>query len=207
MHSTNETNLNRRALLGATAALALIAGFRPVAARALTTTDAASLVAKVTTELLAIVNTGQSEAQTLPRFEAMFDRYADVPLIARSILGAPWRTASDAQRNGFVAAFRGYLARKYGKQFREYKGASVEIGTASDQGRKGVLVKSTVKVPGKAPFLVEWQVTDAGGSTRLFNLIIEGVSMLSTERAEVAAILEAQRGSVDKLIADLGRRG
>ena len=35
------------------------------------------------------------------------------------------------------------------------------------------------------------------------NLVIEGVSMLANERAQVGAILDAQRGSIDGLIAQL----
>jgi len=35
------------------------------------------------------------------------------------------------------------------------------------------------------------------------NLVIEGVSMLANERAEVGAMLDAQKGSVDGLIAQL----
>lgn len=35
------------------------------------------------------------------------------------------------------------------------------------------------------------------------NLVIEGVSMLATERAEVGAMLDAGGGSLDKLIAKL----
>ena len=37
----------------------------------------------------------------------------------------------------------------------------------------------------------------------MVNLIIEGVSMLTNERTEVRAMLEAQGGSLDKLIAQM----
>ena len=66
-----------------------------------------------------------------------------------------------------------------------------------------MLVNSTVKVPRQAPFAIDWQVSDRSGSVKLFNIFIEGVSMLATGRSEVGALLEANGGSVDKLIAHL----
>jgi phospholipid transport system substrate-binding protein len=49
-------------------------------------------------------------------------------------------------------------------------------------------------------------VSDRSGSLKVVNLVIEGVSMLANERAEVGAMLEAQRGDLDKLIAQLNSR-
>jgi phospholipid transport system substrate-binding protein len=196
----------RRALLCAGGALALAIAV-PSQVRAVSTAEAGALIEKVAQDVLGIVNSGRSEAEALPQFEGIFDRYADVPLISRSVMGAAWRSTTDGQKTSFARAFRGYLARKYGRQFAEYRGAAIDIGQAVDEGRKGVLVKSTVRIPGRQPIQVEWQVSDAGGSTRLFNLIIEGVSMLSTERSEIASILESKGGSVDALIDDLARRG
>jgi phospholipid transport system substrate-binding protein len=66
-----------------------------------------------------------------------------------------------------------------------------------------VLVSSTVKVPGQSPFAIDWQVSDRSGSVKLFNIYIEGVSMLATGRSEVGAMLEANGGSIDKLNAFL----
>ncbi|MEO0914010.1 MAG: ABC transporter substrate-binding protein, partial [Pseudomonadota bacterium] len=72
---------------------------------------------------------------------------------------------------------------------------------------KGIVVSSTLTYSGSAPIAVDWQVSDRSGSLKMFNLFIEGVSMLATERSEIRALLEANRNSVDALIADLSRRG
>jgi phospholipid transport system substrate-binding protein len=60
-----------------------------------------------------------------------------------------------------------------------------------------------VKRPGQADINVGWQVSDRSGSARVVNLIIEGVSALANERAEVGAMLDAQGGDLDKLIAKM----
>jgi phospholipid transport system substrate-binding protein len=191
----------RRALLLGTAALLTAAVGGP--ARAASTAQAEALVTKLAGELMQLVNSGRSEAQTYAGFEGILARYADMPAVAASVLGPPWRGASAGQKQAFVAAFRHYLARRYGKQFREYRNARIVVAGARDGGKAGVLVSSKVVRSGQEDIAVDWQVSDRSGSVRVVNLIIEGVSMLANERAQVGAMLDAQRGSIDGLIAQL----
>lgn len=154
----------------------------------------------LSTELIGLLRSGRSEAQLYADFERLLVRYADLPVVAASALGPPWRAASAAQKTTYVAAFQGYLARKYGKQFRDYQSATIAVVRARDAGRSGVLVETQVTRPGRDGFVVEWQVSERGGAPKVVNLIIEGVSMLTNERAEVGALLEAEGGSLDRLI-------
>jgi phospholipid transport system substrate-binding protein len=160
-------------------------------------------VTSLAAELQALVAAGRSEAQVYAGMERILARYADMPAVAASVLGPPWRGASQAQRRQFVAAFQHYLARKYGKQFREYRSARIDVTGSRDGGRAGVLVNTRVVRPGQETIAVDWQVSERSGAAKVVNLVIEGVSMLANERAEVGAMLEAQRGSVDGLIRAL----
>jgi phospholipid transport system substrate-binding protein len=203
---TSESHFTRRDAM-ALGGSSLAAMVLPATAFALTTRQAESLIQKVVNETLSIANSNLSQSAALDKFEDMFVQYGDVPVIARAVLGAPWRTASSAQQQAFIKAFQGYLARKYGSEFREYRGSKITITGSSDQGDKGIVVNSMVETPGSAPFAVDYQVSDRSGSPKMFNIFIEGVSMLSTERSEIRAILESNRNSVDALIEDLKRRG
>ena len=129
-----------------------------------------------------------------------------MPAVSASVLGPPWRSASQGQKQAFVAAFQSYLSRKYGAQFDEYRNARIEVTGARDGGRAGVLVQTRVVRPGQQAIAVDWQISDRSGQPRVVNLVIEGVSMLATERAEVGAMLEASRGSIDGLVGQLRAR-
>ena len=200
----NEFHLTRRAmLLGLGAAAAVLALGVPAPARALTTSAAQSFVVGLAGELTALIDSGRGDAQMYSGFEGILARYADMPAVAASVLGPPWRGASAAQKQRFVAAFQHYLARRYGKQFREYRNARFVVTGSRDGGKAGILVSTRVVRPGQEDIAVDWQVSDRSGSVRVVNLIIEGVSMLANERAQVGAMLDAQRGSIDGLIRQL----
>jgi phospholipid transport system substrate-binding protein len=129
-------------------------------------------------------------------------RYADVPTIARSALGPAARSASKAQLSSFTKAYQGYVSRKYGRRFREFIGGKIEVKDA--RAIKSYFeVISTAYLQGEAPFDLRWHVSDKSGKNLFFNIIIEGVNMLASERTEIGALLDKNGGNLDALIAEL----
>lgn len=184
-------------LVGGAAALAL-----PLPAAALTVDQARSLVGKAIAEVNTTINSGKSASAMFSDFERIFSRYADVPVIARSALGPAARTASKAQMAAFTKAYQTYISRKYGSRFREFIGGEIEV-TGARAVKSYFEVISVAKLRGQAPFDLRWHVSDKSGKDLFFNIIIEGVNMLASERTEIGAMLDKRRGDIDGLIADL----
>ena len=198
--------LGRRNFLGGIASLGLLSGLVPTAGWALNEANSMALVDKIVTEINRVIASGKSEAAMISDFERIFARYADVSIIARSALGADSRRASGAQMRAFTSAFQGYVARKYGKRFREFIGGKIEV--------KGVRpvkswheVEATVRLRGQSPFEVLFLVSDKSGKNLFFDMLIEGVSMRLAERTEIGAMLDANNGDIDKLISAVQRAG
>jgi phospholipid transport system substrate-binding protein len=193
--------LSRRNLLsGAVATLGLAAV--PRGAFALDVGSARSLIDKAVGDVNGIINSGQSEGAMLGGFEKLFVRYADVPTIARSALGPAARSASKAELSAFTKAFQGYIARKYGRRFREFIGGRIEV-TDARPIKSYFEVISIAYLKGEAPFDLRWHVSDKSGKNLFFNIIIEGVNMLASERAEIGAMLDRRRGDIGALVEDL----
>lgn len=199
----NKTLTRRNAIFGLTAATALSPA---IPALALTKSEAEALISKLTGDVLSTINTGKSQSAMFNSFEKIFARYADVPLIAQKALGPTWRNASSAQRKAYVSAFRGYMARYYGKRFEEFEGAKITV-TKSRKTSGGYLVDSNIKLKGSAPFKAQWHVIDARGKTLMYNLFLEGVSVLSDVRVQIGSMLDKRGGSIDKLTAHLRTAG
>lgn len=186
------------ALLAGGSALAIFAGTSP--ALAFGEADARSLIDKAVAEINAIISSGKSEQAMYGDFKKIFQRYADVPTIARSVLGPPARSASAAQMRAFSAAFETYISRKYGRRFREFIGGRVEV-TGTRAVKSFYEVQCTAILKGEAPFGVTFVV--AAQSGRFIDMMIEGISLLKAERSEVGALLDKRGGNLDRLIADL----
>ncbi len=192
--------LNRRGFGLGLGAAALMAMPRP--SLALTVDEARALIDKALTDVNAVINSGKSETGMYAGFERIFAKYADVPVIARSALGPAARTASRAQMTAFTQAYQGYISRKYGRRFREFIGSKIEV-TGAKPLKSYFEVVSIAYMKGESPFEVRWHVSDKSGKSLFFNIVIEGVNMLASERTEIGAMLDKRKGDIDALIGDL----
>ena len=102
----------------------------------------------------------------------------------------------------FTRAYQGYISRKYGRRFREFIGGKIEVVDAKPI-KTYYEVISTATLQGQAPFDLRWHVSDKSGKQLFFNIIIEGINMLASERTEVGSMLDANGGDMAKLIATL----
>ncbi|MET4127388.1 phospholipid transport system substrate-binding protein [Roseovarius sp. MBR-38] len=194
----------RRLLLTGTAALGLSGVALP--ALALTEARARALIDQVVSDINGVISTGKPLSRMVSDFERIFSRYADVNIIARSTLGADANRASASQLRAYTEAFRGYVARKYGKRFNEFIGGRIEV-----QGVRQVKswheVKSIAYLRGESPFEVNFLVSDRSGKDLFFDMIIEGISLRLSERTEIGAMLDRRNGDINALIEDIKRAG
>jgi len=201
MLTLNKQPIARRSfLLGLTSTM--VAG----PAFALDKARATQLVDRLVAEINRTINFGGSEAKLLRAFENIFAQYADVNIIARSALGPAARSASSSELSAFILAFRGYIARKYGKRFQEFIGSEIVVKGTKNRG-KFFEVDASVRLKGITPFEVSFRVSDRSGENLFFDIIIEGISLLSSERVEIGALLDARNGNIARMTRDLVNQG
>jgi phospholipid transport system substrate-binding protein len=195
--------LSRRQFSFATLAFA---GMAASPALALSEQQARRLVDEVVADIQRVISSGKSDAAVLRDLERLFVQYADVNIMAQYALGNDGRTASAAQKRAFADAFKGYIARKYGKRFRDFIGGRIEVeGTRAI--RAGYEVQTKAYLKGQSPFDVTFHVSDRSGSDKFFNIYIEGVNLLLTERTEIGSMLDRRGGDINAVISDLNRAG
>lgn len=202
--------IDRRELLGRAmiAAVAVLTiGVRP--AFALSESAATDHVRATIDELLSLARDPGGADAKAPALLAIMQQRAAMPQIARFAAGVVWRDMSEDQRTRFEGAFARFLSVVYARRFQEYSGGVGQGGEpytmngVVDAGRKGLLVKTSIARPDGPPALVEWLVTDQPGRMVIADIVIEGVSLLITQREEIGGMLEVRGGDVEKLIADL----
>ena len=183
---------------GATAATTVL----PLPALALSNEQAQALVGSAVADINQIISSGGTEAAMVAQFAGIFDQYGDTVYIASFALGNDRRGASQAQIQSFVAAFRLYISAKYGRRFREFIGGQINV-VGAKAVNSWIEVETTAILRGQAPFQVDFHVSDRPGKPVFFNIIIEGVNMLLSERTEIGAMLDRRGGNLDALIQDL----
>jgi phospholipid transport system substrate-binding protein len=183
-------------------ALGSVALALPMPVAALTVDQARGLIDKVVADINGIIASGKAEPEMLKDFERIFARYADVAVISRSTLGVAAKSASPAQLQAFAGAFQTYISAKYGRRFREFIGGSIEVIDAQPV-KSYYEVVTVAKLAGESPFDLRWHVSDKSGKNLFFNIIIEGINLLASERSEVGAMLDQAGGNIDTLIANM----
>ncbi len=197
--------VSRRHLIGSIGAAAALTAL-PNASLALNEALARTMVDKLVADINRVIDSGKSEAAMYRDFERIFKSYSDTSYIAAYAMGVDGRRASSAQKRAFTQAFTGYISRKYGKRFREFIGGKLVVEDVR-KIKNFLEVRTTAYLRGESPFEVNFHVSDRTGKELFFNIYIEGVNMLLTERTEIGSMLDKRRGDIDKLISDLSRAG
>ncbi|MDO6729687.1 ABC transporter substrate-binding protein [Marinovum sp. 2_MG-2023] len=198
--------MQRRHFLGTVAAAVTATTFSALPAFALTTDRARNLVDKLVGAINSVIASGKSQSAMNSEFESIFKRYGDVPTIAAYALGVDGRRASSSQKRAFQTAFSGYIARKYGARFREFIGGRIEVNGVR-QVKSYYEVNCTAHLRGERPFALDFMVSDRSGKDLFFNMKIEGVNLLLTERTEIGSMIDRRKGDLDAMIQDLKKAG
>lgn len=186
--------------LGTLAIAGALPGFGTRQAAALDDATAKAHVEATVADVLDIVQGSGDAKAKAAKLKTVMETRSAMPQIARFAAGPAWREMSEAQQKSYTEAFSHFLATTYARRFQGYAGQTVSVGRIADEGKKGTLVSSTVTQPQGAPVKVDWLVSDRPGRVVIADIIIEGVSLLLTQRDEVNGMLKTRGGDVDKLI-------
>ena len=196
------TQFTRRSATGLIGAALATFTLVPTTASALTDASAKKLVNSLVNEINRVIASGKSETAMYRDFERIFAKYGDTSYISAYAMGNDGRRASGAQKKNFSKEFQTYLARKYGSRFREFIGGRLEVQSVRPV-KSWFEVKTTAYLRGDSPFAVTFLVSNRTGRDKFFNMFIEGINLLLTERTEIGAMIDRRGGNIDKMIADL----
>jgi phospholipid transport system substrate-binding protein len=199
--------LDRRQLVLAGLALpgALLPGGR---ARAATPAAAEEVVRRLVDQVWRMLAENGIENVDRDHLLAVVDEGADLSLLGRLVLGRYWRQANPRQRAEYLQLFRHYIFQTFVQRLGQYVGGDLgyvserfQIIASREVSERDVLVQSRLAPPTGQPVRVDWRLREGQGEPVIIDLIVEGVSLLVTQRSEFAAVLE--RSGIDGLLAEL----
>lgn len=121
------------------------------------------------------------------------------------VLGSYYKGATPAQREAYFNAFSQYLEQAYGQALAFYHGQTYDVAPDQPLGDANIVaIRVTILDPnGRPPVRLDfqWRKNSQTGNWQAYDMIAEGVSMISTKQNEWASILR-QKG-VDGLTQQL----
>lgn len=132
--------------------------------------------------------------------------HVDWNTMSKWVLGRQvWMSATPNQKTRFTSEFRELLIRTYASTLQAYNNQTIEYLPlrASYQGRKRVQVESRILEPGREPIRVSYRLADRGSEWQVYDISIEGVSLLKGFQQQFAE--EMHKGGLDFLIKTLDR--
>lgn len=135
------------------------------------------------------------DAKVLPHFDFM--------RMTQLAVGKYWRTATPEQKQALVTEFRNMLVRTYTKVFTVYRDQTVDVKPfkmAPDTNDEAT-VKTIISKPGSQLTLVDYEMKKAADGWKVFDISIEGVSMVMSYRGTFAS--KIQESGIDGLIKTL----
>ena len=153
-------------------------------------------------------DTGDERARTA-EIDRVLNTYFDMDSITRFSAGQYWRAANGEQKTEYGSLFREVLCGTIVRNFDQLNGLQYSPGATSTKGDKFVIVGSTfTDINGaRPPVAVNWRVlTREGQPPRVFDIEIENLSLLVTQKQENVAVVRKNKGQFGALIEAMQAR-
>lgn len=133
--------------------------------------------------------------------------YVQIKYAGALVLGTYYKDATSAQRDAYFKAFESYLEQVYGQALAMYHGQTYTIAPEQPIGDKNIVaIRVTINdTNGRPPVRLDfqWRKNSKTGYWQAYDMIAEGVSMITTKQNEWGDILRKQ--GIDGLTAQLQR--
>ncbi len=151
-------------------------------------------------ETLAFLNNKDVPIDTKKKeFEAIIDKNFNLKTIAKFVLARHWKQADEADRDEFISLFKTSMSSTYVNRFDEYQVDHIEVYDARDESDGGIMVQSKVSRPEGQDVRVDWKVFEKDGQFRVYDVLLDGISMSISLRSEYAAVIQKGGGHLSHL--------
>lgn len=162
-----------------------------------------------------VINIGDATLDTLSKIDSeqerkdrliqIFDKSVDTDWMAKFVSGSNWRDISDEKREIFKNLYHKYLMEIYIPELNSYSGQSIRYKGVTEEYEGEYLVETEITSQESPSYNVSYKVRKFdNGSYKIFDIVAEGISLISAQRSEFSSILS--RKGVDHLIKILKKK-
>jgi phospholipid transport system substrate-binding protein len=191
--------MKRRVFLAASAGALFLAGGRARAAAS--AGDAKKFIENLgATALSSLTGSTLTPADRETRFRGLLVSDFDMPGISKFVLGRYWKIATPDQQTEFQKLLEDLLVQSYAKVFAQYGGEKFKVVNARGNDDGSTIVNSSIDRPNGDIIRLDWRVEDEGGTSKITDLLVEGVSLRTTHRSDVSSAIQSNGGTVKGML-------
>lgn len=152
---------------------------------------ARSFVVKTADDALKIVeNTKLSPEEKQQELNKIFEDVVDIEWVGRFAMGQYWREATDEQKQEYLELYKKFLIQSYVPNFRSYTNQRLDILSSLRDSEGEYTVQTEFNEPNKPSIRVDYKIRqNSEGTYEIFDIVAEGVSMITTQRSDFGSIL------------------
>ena len=185
---------------------ALILGFILLFAGSVAATQFSTPMARVKDSVDKVITIlridGLDREERWRQIAAVIDGAFDFRSMSQSVLATHWQRATPAERERFTEFFSQYIEETYRAKIEAYTDEHVDYVREQIEGDRAVveteIITSSTRIP------VNFKLKNNDGEWYAYDVVIEGVSLVSNYRETFSAI--AKNEGMDGLMSDIQRR-
>lgn len=132
---------------------------------------------------------GLNRDAKLTEIRQIINEIFDYDELSRRTLGREWRKFKPEQQKEFVSLFAGLLENVYADRILAYTHEKIEFGKETELAKGRVEVESYIITTDNKKVPLFYRLSGENGQWRVYDVVIEGVSMIKNYRGQFRQIL------------------
>jgi phospholipid transport system substrate-binding protein len=146
-----------------------------------------------------------SKQERIEKLKSIAKDTVDIKGIGLYSLGAYRKNLTDEQKNNYEKLFEKYFLKSFSSRLAEYTNPEITVNSKKIINKNYTIVNSTLVATKTRPEVkIDWRVYTKNPENLLIrDLIIEGLSLVRTQKEEFSSIIDSNDGKVSALLENL----
>jgi phospholipid transport system substrate-binding protein len=152
-----------------------------------------------------VLNDNLSKDQKIKILKSIAAETVDIKGIGMYSLGSYRKTLSENKKKEYDILFKQYFLKTFSSRLAEYSNPEIEVNFKKKLNKNYTMVSSILVATEQRPEVkIDWRIyTKNPDDLKIRDLIIEGLSLVRTQKEEFSSIIRSNDGNIDALFSDL----
>jgi len=152
-----------------------------------------------------VLSNNLSKDQKIIELKSIAAETVDIKGIGMYTLGSYRKILSEDQKKEYAILFEQYFLKTFSSRLAEYSNPEIEVKSKEELNKNYTMVSSVLVSTEQRPEVkIDWRIyTKNPDDLKIRDLIIEGLSLVRTQKEEFASIIESNNGDINALLTSL----